>query len=141
MSKKYQQGLEKIREVIGTSGESVVDSFQDIAPDLSKYIIEFPFGEIYSRPGLDLQKKQLVTLSSLVTQGDTEQALTVHIGGALNVGLTPNEIIEAFIQLLPYAGWPKVQNAINVARKVFEDRQVSPQFENTTKGSVLNENN
>lgn len=140
MSKKYEQGLEKIREVIGTSGESVVDSFQDIAPDLSKYIIEFPFGEIYSRTGLDLQKKQLVTLSSLVTQGDTEQALTVHIGGALNVGLTPNEIIEAFIQLLPYAGWPKVQNAINIARKVFEERNASPQFKNKTKGSVLNEN-
>lgn len=139
MSKKYEQGLEKVREVIGASGESVVDSFQDIAPDLSKYIIEFPFGEIYSRTGLDLQKKQLVTLSSLVTQGDTEQALVVHIGGALNVGLTPNEIIESFIQLLPYAGWPKVQNAINVARKVFNEHQVSPQFKNRTKGSVLHE--
>jgi len=132
-SKKYQDGLEKMREVIGDIGEGVVNSFQDIAPDLTRYIIEFPFGEIYSRTGLDLQKKQLVTLSSLVTQGDTEQALSVHIGGALNVGLTPNEIIEAFLQLLPYAGWPKVQNAINIAARVFEARQVAPEFNNPTK--------
>jgi len=132
-SKKYQDGLEKMREVIGDIGEGVVNSFQDIAPDLTRYIIEFPFGEIYSRTGLDLQKKQLVTLSSLVTQGDTEQALGVHIGGALNVGLTPNEIIEAFLQLLPYAGWPKVQNAINIAAKVFEAHKVAPEFNNPTK--------
>lgn len=140
-SKKYQDGLEKMREVIGNNGEGVVNSFQDIAPDLTRYIIEFPFGEIYSRTGLNLQKKQLVTLSSLVTQGDTEQALTVHIGGALNVGLTPNEIIEAFLQLLPYAGWPKVQNAVNIAAEVFEARQVAPQFNNPKKqkGSGTNE--
>lgn len=138
---KYQQGLEKMREVIGGNGEGVVNSFQGVAPDLTKYIIEFPFGEIYSRPGLDLQKKQLVTLSSLVTQGDTEQALGVHIGAALNVGLTPDEIIEAFLQLLPYAGWPRVQNAVNVAAQVFEERQVAPQFNQPTteKGSVVNE--
>ena len=140
-SKKYQAGLEKIREVIGENGEKAVNSFQDIAPDLTKYIIEFPFGEIYSRTGLDLQKKQLVTLSSLVTQGDTEQALGVHIGGALNVGLTPTEIIEAFLQLLPYAGWPRVQNAVNVAAQVFEERQVTPEFNHsiTQKGSAENE--
>lgn len=140
-SQKYLDGLEKMREVIGNNGEGVVNSFQNIAPDLTQYIIEFPFGEIYSRPGLDLQKKQLVTLSSLVTQGDTEQALTVHIGGALNVGLTPDEIIEAFLQLLPYAGWPKVQNAVNIAAVVFEKRQVTTKFNNQQKGkgSVTNE--
>nr|WP_092068181.1 carboxymuconolactone decarboxylase family protein [Dendrosporobacter quercicolus]NSL46987.1 carboxymuconolactone decarboxylase family protein [Dendrosporobacter quercicolus DSM 1736]SDL71634.1 4-carboxymuconolactone decarboxylase [Dendrosporobacter quercicolus] len=126
MSERYEKGQKKMQEVIGTSGKAVVSSFEKIAPDLSRYIAEFPFGDIYSRPGLDLQKKQLVTVSSLVTQGDTAQALEVHLNAALNVGLTPNEIIEALLQLLPYAGWPKVQNGVNVAVKVFKERGVAP---------------
>ncbi|SFL89249.1 carboxymuconolactone decarboxylase family protein [Pelosinus propionicus] len=130
MSEQYEKGLKKLKEVTGGSGEAVVASFREIAPDLSRYIIEFPFGEIYSRPGLDIQKRQLVTVSSLVTQGDTAQALDVHINAALNVGLTPNEIIEAIIHLLPYAGWPKVQNGVNIAAKVFKDRNVAPVWEN-----------
>lgn len=130
MPERYERGRKKMQEVIGVSGKAVVDSFAKIAPDLSRYIAEFPFGDIYSRTGLDLQKKQLVTVSSLVTQGDTAQALEVHLNAALNVGLTPNEIIEALLQLLPYAGWPKVQNGVNVAAKVFADRGVAPVWEN-----------
>lgn len=126
MSERYEKGQKKMQEVIGISGKAVVSSFEKIAPDLSRYIAEFPFGDIYSRQGLDLQKKQLVTVSSLVTQGDTAQALEVHLNAALNVGLTPNEIIEALLQLLPYAGWPKVQNGVNVAAKVFKERGVAP---------------
>ena len=130
MSERFERGQKKIQEVIGVSGQTVVSSFEKIAPDLSRYIAEFPFGDIYSRTGLDLQKKQLVTVSSLVTQGDTAQALDVHLNAALNVGLTPNEIIEALLQLLPYAGWPKVQNAVNIAEKVFSDRKVAPVWDN-----------
>ena len=51
---RYQRGLAKLREVDGQAGDRVLQSLQDIAPDFARYLIEFPFGDIYSRPGLDL---------------------------------------------------------------------------------------
>lgn len=93
-------------------------------PDVSKYMIEFTYGDIYTRPGLDNKQRALITISSLVTQG-TEPQLELHINAALTVGLTPEEIMETFIQLLSYTGFPRVLNAIEVARKVFAQRGVT----------------
>lgn len=121
---RYKRGWDKLMEVDGEGGEHVVKSLEDISPDLGRYIIEFAFGDIYCRPELDLKQRQLVTISSLTTQGGCEPQLDVHINAAINVNLTPNEIIEAILHCSPYVGFPKVLNAINVAKKVFKDRNI-----------------
>lgn len=126
METRFQQGWNKLREIDGAAGESVVQSLSGIAPSLGKYIIEFAFGDIYSRPGLSLPQRQLVTLASLTTQGDCEPQLEVHINAALNVGLTPNQIIETMLHCAPYVGFPRVINAVKVGQKVFAQRQVQP---------------
>ena len=97
-------------------------SLKDIAPDVGKFIMEFAFNDIYSRPGLNLQQRELVTISCLLTQGDTAEQLKVHLNGCLNVGLTQTEIIEAIIHCIPYVGFPKVLNTLTVAKEVFKDR-------------------
>jgi 4-carboxymuconolactone decarboxylase len=66
----------------------------------------------------------MITISSLLTAGGCEPQLEVHINGALNVGITPEKIIETFIQCIPYTGFPKVLNAIFVAKKIFSERQL-----------------
>lgn len=71
----------------------------------------------------------MVTLSSLLTLGGCETQLDVHINGALNVGITPQKIIEVFLQCIPYVGFPRVLNAVGVAKKVFEVRNVSASHE------------
>lgn len=98
---------------------------QNIAPDLGKYIIEFAFGDIYYRDGLNLQEREMVTITSLLTAGGCEPQLEVHINGALNVGVTPEKIVETFLQCIPYTGFPKVLNAIKVARKTFAEREIN----------------
>jgi 4-carboxymuconolactone decarboxylase len=125
MNKRYEDGWEKLMEVDGEGGKRVIESLKDIAPDLGKYVIEFAFGDIYTREGLNLQQKQLVTISSLTTQGGCEPQLNVHINAALNVGLTPNEIVEAITHCIPYTGFPRVLNAIFVAKQVFEERDLT----------------
>ena len=120
---RYNRGLNKLSEIDGEAGENVIESLKEIAPDLGKYIIEFAFGDIYSREALSLKQRQLVTIASLTTQGGCEPQLEVHINAALNVGLTKNEIVEAIIHCVPYIGFPKVLNGINVAKKVFLDRE------------------
>lgn len=92
---------------------------------MGRYIIEFAFGDIYDRKVLDLKQREMIAITTLLTQGDTEPQLNVHINGALNVGLTPEEVIETFIQTIPYVGFPKVLNAITVAKQVFKDRGIN----------------
>ncbi|MCM3034233.1 MULTISPECIES: carboxymuconolactone decarboxylase family protein [unclassified Niallia] len=123
-NERYHRGWKKLMEIDGEGGKRVIDSLKDTAPDLGKYVVEFAFGDIYSRKGLDLKQRQLVTIASLTTQGGCEPQLNVHINAALNVGLTPNEVIEAITQCVPYTGFPRVLNATFVAKQIFEERNL-----------------
>ena len=118
-SKRFEIGLEQLQKIDGVSGEKVIQTLEDIAPDLGEYIIEFAFGDIYSRQGLSLQEREMITITSLLTLGGCEPQLEVHINGSLNVGISPEKIIETFIQCIPYVGFPKVLNATFVAKKSF----------------------
>ncbi|GAA4726148.1 carboxymuconolactone decarboxylase family protein [Brevibacillus fulvus] len=120
----YKRGWDKLMEVDGEGGQRVIDSLKEIAPDLGRYIVEFAFGEIYCRDGLNIKQRQLVTIASLTTQGGCEPQLHVHINAALNVGLSAREIIEAITHCIPYTGFPRVLNAVFVAKRVFQERQV-----------------
>ncbi|MCM3016643.1 carboxymuconolactone decarboxylase family protein [Priestia megaterium] len=125
MNERYENGWKTLMEVDGEGGKRVIESLKDIAPDIGKYVIEFAFGDIYTREGLNLQQKQLVTISSLTTQGGSEPQLHVHINAALNVGLTPQEIVEAITHCIPYTGFPRVLNAIFIAKQVFTERKLT----------------
>ena len=125
-SERFRRGWERLREVDAEGGERVIESLQDVAPDLGRYVVEFAFGDIYMRPVLDLRQRQLVTISALTTLGGAEPQLEVHVHGGLNVGLTAGEIVEAMLHCIPYTGFPRVLNAIFVAKRVFEERNVSP---------------
>ena len=122
---RYQQGWQKLAEVDGQAGEHVVDSLKDIAPDLARYIIEFPFGDIYSRPGLDLKSREIATVAALTAMGNAQPQLKVHIHGALNVGCTREEVVEVIMQMAVYAGFPAALNGIFAAKDVFADRDAS----------------
>ncbi|GHV21429.1 4-carboxymuconolactone decarboxylase [Spirochaetia bacterium] len=121
---RFAKGTDRLNEVDGSAGQNVIASLKTIAPDLGKYIIEFAFGDIYCREGLSLQERELITITSLLTAGGCEPQLEVHINGSLNVGITPEKVIETFIQCIPYTGFPKVLNAVNVAKKVFAEREI-----------------
>jgi 4-carboxymuconolactone decarboxylase len=118
---RYARGMAALRGISGERGPQVIAALEDIAPDLGRYIVEFAFGDIYVRPGLDAPQRQLVTVAALAAQGDTASQLNFHIDAALRAGVTPAEIIEALIHLVPFTGFPRALNAVTVARKVFTD--------------------
>ncbi len=126
---RYQQGLEKIKELTLSDDENptgfmdIGEAFKDIAPDLSKYVVEFAFGDIYSRPGLDNKQKVLTTITALVAQGKPQ--IEMHIKTGLTVGLKPEEIVGCIMHLIPYTGFPSVLNALAAAKKVFEERGIT----------------
>ena len=121
---RFELGAEKLKEIDGIGGENVIKSLEGIAPDAGKYIVEFAFGDIYLRKELSLQEREMITITSLLTAGGCEPQLEVHINGALNVGISPEKIIETLIQCIPYTGFPRVLNAIFTAKKVFAERNI-----------------
>ncbi|KXI20952.1 carboxymuconolactone decarboxylase family protein [Photobacterium sanguinicancri] len=121
-NQRYVNGLNKLNEIDGEAGQNVLKSLNDICPDLAKYIIEYPFGDIYQRDGLDLRTRELVTVAALTALGHCQPQLNVHINGALNVGCTPKAITEVILQMSVYAGFPASLNGMFVAKEVFESR-------------------
>ncbi len=115
---RFERGKAKLSEIDGKTGQDVV------APlgDLGRYIIEFAFGDIYSRPGLSLRDREIATITALTVLGAREPQLRVHIGAALNVGLSQQEIEEVIIQTVPYAGFPTAINAMNLLYAFMKER-------------------
>ncbi|MBC2862159.1 carboxymuconolactone decarboxylase family protein [Klebsiella pneumoniae] len=118
-SERYIIGQEMLQRVDGKGGEAVVDSLRDIAPDFARYLIEFPFGDIYAGPRLDLRSREIATIAALTALGNAEPQLKVHIAAGLNVGLTQEEITEAIMQMAVYAGFPAALNGLFAAGAVF----------------------
>ena len=114
------QGWNKLREIDGQAGEQVIAALAPIAPDFGRLLIEFGVGDIYSRPQLDLRSRESATIASLATLGCATPQLKVHIEAALNVGCTREEIVEVFMQMALYAGFPAALNALFAARDIFE---------------------
>jgi 4-carboxymuconolactone decarboxylase len=122
MSERFERGLAKLREIDGEQGDRVVAALQDIAPDFATYVVEFPFGDIYCRPGLDLKTREIATVAALTAMGTAPAQLKVHLHGALNVGCTRQEVIEIIMQMAVYAGFPAALNGLAAAKEVFADR-------------------
>ncbi|QPC44066.1 carboxymuconolactone decarboxylase family protein [Kaustia mangrovi] len=117
---RYQRGLDKLAEIDGEAGQAVVDALAGIAPDFARYVLEFPFGDIYSRPGLDLKSRELATVAALTALGNAAPQLKVHIQAALNVGCSREEIVETIMQMAVYAGFPAALNGLFSAKEVFD---------------------
>lgn len=123
-NERFERGWLKLKEIDGEAGEVVIDSLKDIAPDLGNFIIEFSFGDIYSREGTSLKQKEIAVVAALTAMGNAAPQLRVHINGALNVGCSVEEVLEVMIQMTSYSGFPSSLNAINVLKDVIKDRNI-----------------
>lgn len=122
-SDRYKLGWEKLKEIDGEAGENVINGLKDISPDLGKFIIEYAFGDIYTRDGLDLKSKEIAVVAALTAMGTVQPQLKVHINGALNTGSTINEIKEVILQMAVYSGFPCCINGMNALKEVLKERQ------------------
>lgn len=118
-NERYARGWAKLKEVDGQAGEKVIESLRDIAPDFARLLIEFPFGDIYSRPGLELKIRELAVVAALTAMGNAAPQLKVHIHGARNVGCSQQEIVEVIMQMAVYAGFPAALNGLFAAKEIF----------------------
>ena len=120
---RRRRGLEIFERLYGEMGAKTLRSLEETAPDLARYILEFAFGDVFSRPGLDLKSREMATVAALTAMGNSPAQLRAHIHGALNAGCTQQEIIELVLQMLLYAGFPAAINGVQAAQEVFAERE------------------
>ncbi|MCH8617854.1 carboxymuconolactone decarboxylase family protein [Undibacterium sp. TS12] len=119
---RFERGWEKLKEVDGTAGEKVVSAMADIAPDFARHLVGC-FGDIYSRPQLDLKSREIAVVAALTALGNATPQLKVHLHAALNVGCSREEITEVIMQMSLYAGFPAALNGLFAAKEVFAEYQ------------------
>lgn len=119
---RFDLGLELLSKIDGEAGHNVINSLQGICPDLAKYTIEFPFGDIYARPALDLKSREIATVAALTALGNCAPQLKVHLNAALNVGCSEDEVKEVILQMAVYAGFPAALNGMFALKEVLAER-------------------
>ncbi|CAG9182824.1 carboxymuconolactone decarboxylase family protein [Cupriavidus pinatubonensis] len=124
-AERYKQGLRMLAAVDGETGIGVVETLARSFPVFARYVVEFPFGDIYSRGGLGLRERELATVAALCALGNALPQLRVHVHAALHVGCKPAEVVEAVMQMAVYAGFPAALNGLSVVREVFEEKGIA----------------
>lgn len=121
---RLERGSSLLAKTSAASGDAVVRSFDDVAPDLGRMIVEHAYGEVFSRAGIDMKTRELSSCAALAAIGTTtsDTPLRVHINAALNVGASREEIVETLVNLAPYAGYPATQQAVRIAGEEFAKR-------------------
>lgn len=118
---RYEKGKEVLESIQQRPVEEIFKDLEDVAPDLGRFVIEYPYSEIYTRSEVDLKTRELCTVAALTVLGTVPQ-LKDHINAALNVGNSETEIVEIIMQMSAYCGFPKAINGIVAAKEVFDDR-------------------
>lgn len=124
-SERRRRGREMLARVDGEAGVEVVERLATHFPDFADYVLEYPFGDIYARPGLGLREREIAVVAALTAMGNAAPQLRVHLKAALHVGCTPREIVEVVMQMSVYAGFPAALNGLAAVREVFEAKGIA----------------
>src|SRR5258706_3676834 len=117
-----ERGLDTLVRIGGPQAAAPITAMNDIAPDLVRFAIDFAYGEVLSRPGLDLKMRQLCTVAALSAMGTATPQLKWHIDGALNVGCEPSDLLDAMLLSAVNTGSAAVGHSLRTARARFEAR-------------------
>jgi len=112
MSDRYRRGVDIAQQLSSGSLDKFLTSrVAEVAPDFARMAIEFPFGDLYARDGLDLKTREIVAIAALATLGHSDQ-LRLHVAAALDHGLERRAVVEILMHSAVYGGFPKALNAL-----------------------------
>jgi 4-carboxymuconolactone decarboxylase len=113
MSDRYRRGVDVAQQLAADKLAHFVKSgVAEVAPDFARMVIEFAFGDIYSRDALDLRSRELIAIAALAVSGNAGPQLRVHVESAASAGITKPQIVEVLMQIALYAGFPAALNAL-----------------------------
>jgi 4-carboxymuconolactone decarboxylase len=118
---RYEKGLEVQKEIFGEMIDKMYEKSPGDQIHIQKYLSANCFGDYYTRKGIDLKTRELLTLSMLIALGGTEPQIKGHIQGNINVGNDRKILLTVMTQLLPYVGYPRTLNAIKCLNEVIPE--------------------
>ena len=125
LNERYEKGQAMRASMAGGNpNHFTLPGIDQLAPDLKRIIDEALFGSIWTRPHLDSRHRCICTVSALMALGQLP-LLRRHIERCLNLGMTPDEVVEVFIQLTFYVGVPAVETAMRITKEIFEEQGIS----------------
>ncbi len=116
MSAATTRGADALDRLYGNA--KVVDEVRGIAPDLADWIISFGYGTAWQRESIEAVTRQLITVGMLTVMGGCEAQIKVHARGALRVGATPAQVIDAILHAVPFGGFPRSINALMALKEI-----------------------
>jgi 4-carboxymuconolactone decarboxylase len=120
-SEKFERGLKTRRAVIGDSYvEKSLAGADDFTWPMQQLVTEYCWDEIWNRPGLDRRSRSLLNLGMIAALNRPHE-LKLHVRGALNNGLTREELREVFLQIAAYCGFPAALDALRVATETLAE--------------------
>ena len=126
-SAMYQRGAEILKQIGNAAPRPGTDRYPNLPPeqaeDVVRKLTEYCFGDTWGRPNsaIDLKTRRLLTIAALTAMG-RERQLRGHISGALNQGISKEEITEALVHLIAYCGFPAGLTALEIANEVFQGK-------------------
>lgn len=120
---RYSRGLETLRRIAGERSSAPLHDWNEIAPDMHRFIVEFICGDLLSRPGLDLKTRQIATVAALTALNSAPAELKQHIHGAFEMGWTDQEVVEVILQMAAFAGFPAALNGLTIASQAIHERE------------------
>jgi 4-carboxymuconolactone decarboxylase len=120
VSDRFDHGWDTVARINRPAAEQQLDTLRAIYPDFAHWIVESAYADILGRSELSLRDRELATVAALTALGNATPQLKAHVQGALNCGLTRQEICEVIMQMAVYAGVPAAINGMVAAKEVFD---------------------
>jgi 4-carboxymuconolactone decarboxylase len=118
---RFEQGMTMRKSVLGTEHVARAEANKtEFDADFQRFVTEFAWGAIWTRPGLDKKTRHMLTIAMLASLGKNEE-LAMHIRATRNTGVTPEEIREVLLHVSVYAGVPAANSAFAIAKRVYEE--------------------
>jgi 4-carboxymuconolactone decarboxylase len=115
---RYKVGLQNFRDICGDNAMNSLDELKTISPELATTVLEFAYGDLHLYTGLSHREKEIISITSLITQGEIDSALELHLRAALNIGISDQEIKDIILHSVAYVGFPKAIKAMLLLKKI-----------------------
>lgn len=119
---RYKSGEQELSQLDSLQVKRLKDAYGDFSPELVKFILEYGYGDIFSRDNLSKKHRQIATIAALTALGNAQPQLKFHINAGLNAGVTEDEIKEIMLLMSVYAGFPAAINGTNALKEVITER-------------------
>jgi 4-carboxymuconolactone decarboxylase len=118
---RFDRGLAVMQAIDPEQTVRILSGVSDVAPDFAAYLVEYAFGDIGARPGLDLKQREFAAVAALAAMGTAGPQLKARLHGALKLGWTRDELVELLMQISVHAGFPAAINALTLLRDVIQE--------------------